>query len=208
MYKAIICDEDRAFLQKLHLDIDWSQLDIEICGSCSDGHTAKILLKKERPDILVCSINMIGTDGLELAALAKRLNTCAQVILTSDTEDFSCAIQAIRIGIHDFLCKPVSAYVMQKSLSRVADNLRNQEQQQAQMHESERCTRTAQIQCLVFEGIRTFEEHYGLDAGKQIQNMFSQVCIISIDNFEPTTVKFTEEQKDEINTVRRPDDHF
>lgn len=200
MYKAIICDEDRAFLQELRLDIAWSQLDINLCGSCFDGYTARTLLEKEKPDILICSTNLIGAGGLELAATAKRLNTGAQVILTSSTEDFNCAVQAIRMGIHDFLCKPVSAYVIQKSLTRVVENLRKQDQRQARIHEGERNARTAQIQCLVFEGIHTFEERYGPAAGQQIRNMHSQICIISVDSFEQASARFTEEQKNEINS--------
>lgn len=195
MYKVMICEEDSAFLQELRQEIAWSQLDMELCGSCFDGYTAQRLLEKERPDVLICGTRLIGPGGLELAETAKQRNSRAQVILTSDTEDFNGAVQALRMGIHDFLCKPVSAYMMQKSLEKVAENLRSSQQQ----HDQERSARTAQIQCLMFEGLRAFEERYGQEAGQQIQKMCGQLCIISVDNFEPASDRFTQEQKNEIN---------
>lgn len=199
MYKAIICDGDRVHLQDLRQNIAWTQLGTELCGCCSDGYTARILLEKEKPDILICGVHMIGAGGLELAELAKRLNPRVRVILISDMEDFNCAVRAIRLGVHDFLCKPVSTPLIQETLSQAVEDFHRQEQAQALISEGERNTRKAQIQCLVFEGLRAFEERYGIAARQRMQNMSSQICIISIDNFEPTNPRYTDESKAEIN---------
>lgn len=201
MYKAIICDEDSIHLQELRRNIDWVQLGIELRGCCSDGYTARILLEKEKPDILICSLQLIGAGGLELAQAAKELNDRVRVILISQMEDFNCAVQAIRLGVHDFLCKPVSIALIRDTLVHAVENFRRQAQTQALITEGERNTRRAQIQCLVFEGLRAFEERYGAAARQQMQNMSSQICIISIDNFEPTNPRYSEDAKSEINRL-------
>lgn len=201
MYKAIICDDDSVHLQHLRQNVDWARLEIELRGCCSDGYTGRILLEKEKPDVLISCIRLIGGGGLELASIAKQLNPNVRVILTSDVEDFNCAVQAIRLGVHDFLSKPVSPAVIRDTLTQAVEDFRKKEQTQALITESERNARCSQIQCLIFEGLRAFEEHYGIAARQRMQNMSSQICIISIDNFEPANPKYTEEAQTEINRV-------
>lgn len=201
MYKAIICDEDRVQLQDLRRNIAWTQLGLELCGCCSDGYTARILLEKEKPDVLISAVHLMGAGSLELAELAKRHNPRVRVILISEMEDFECAVRAIRLGVHDFLCKPISIGLIRDTLSQAVEAFRRQEQEQALISEGERNTRKAQVQCLVFEGLRAFEERYGAAARQRMQSMSSQICIISIDNFEPTNPRYSEDSKSEINRL-------
>lgn len=201
MYKAIICDGDRAHQQQLRQNIDWAKLGLDLRGCCCDGYTARILLEKERPDILVSSVRLEGDSGMTLAGLAKQQNPDVRVILISDAEDFHCAVQAIRLGVHDFLCRPVSPAMLRDTLCHAVEDFRRHAQTQALISESERNARCAQIQCLIFEGLRAFEEHYGLQERQQMQEMYGQICIISIDDFESVNSRYSEETQTEINRI-------
>lgn len=201
MYKAIICDDDRSLLQDLRLNIAWTRMGIELRGCCSDGYTARILLEKEKPDILISNVRLPGAGGLELAELAKKLTPDARVILISEVEDFDCAVRAIRLGVHDFLCKPVGIALITDTLLQAAEAFRRREQTRAMISEGERSNRKAQVQCLVFEGLRAFEERYGTAARQRAQGIISQVCIISLDSFEPASPRYSEEERAEINRV-------
>ena len=105
--KAIICDDDEVILKGLKSVIDWEKLGVEIAGTAGDGRTALKLLQELKPQLLMTDIRMPHVDGLELIEEGKRLNPDLMAIVFSGYDDFSYARRALKLGVYDYLTKPI-----------------------------------------------------------------------------------------------------
>ena len=74
-------------------------------------------------DIVITDINMPVMDGLEMARRILAMDPNVQVIVTTGYNDFDHAQSAIKIGIADYLVKPVDAKDFTAILARVRDKL-------------------------------------------------------------------------------------
>lgn len=199
MCKAIICNGSPELLRDIRSLSVWKELELEILGVFTDGNAAWQQLQKNIPDILVTAVEQPGRSGLDLAALAMRCNPDMKVILTGGSNDFTSAIRAIQLGVKDYLPDPLDLKALSGALLRSVEELRVLEQNKAIISEGERNARKAQVQCLVFEGMKAFEERYGTAVRQHMQRLTSQICIISLDSFEPGSAAYTDEERMEIN---------
>ena len=197
MCKAIICNGSGEALLKIRALPVWQELELEILGVFTDGNTAWQQIQKNTPDILVAAVEQPGRSGLDLAALAKGCNPDMKVILTADSNDFVSAVRAIQLGVKDYLPAPLDLGALSAALLRSVEELRVLEQNKAIISEGERNARKSQVQCLVFEGLKAFEERYGSAVRQHMQRLTSQICIVSLDNFEAASL--TDEVRGEMN---------
>ena len=72
-----------------------------------DGDEANAMLAQGRYDLLVCDIRMPGANGLEVSARAIQGDLIKHIVLLTGYADFQYAIEALRIGVRDYLLKPV-----------------------------------------------------------------------------------------------------
>lgn len=87
---------------------DWSQNGFEIIGEAQSGQEALEFVQYRKPDIVLTDISMPEMDGLELAErILKNMADCHIVIITGYRE-FDYARRAVKIGVEDFLLKPVN----------------------------------------------------------------------------------------------------
>ncbi len=71
-----------------------------------DGETALALICTERPDLLLIDHHMPGKTGLEVLQEAKAIDRDLPVILITGFAEIRTAVEAMRIGAHDYLAKP------------------------------------------------------------------------------------------------------
>ena len=74
------------------------------------------ILSKDDFDILVSDINMPYMDGIEFTRRAKKLHPFLKIILLTGYGSLETAQQAIKIGIHEYLTKPVELEKLHKSI--------------------------------------------------------------------------------------------
>ena len=75
-------------------------------------------------DILVTDIRMPGMEGLELSRKVIEEYPNVQIIIISARGDLESAVEALKLGVVDFLQKPVDPKVLQLSLNSVAEKWR------------------------------------------------------------------------------------
>lgn len=106
--RAMICDDDEIIRKGLCTVVDWSGLGVEIVGTAGDGKEGLILLKEQKPDLLLTDIRMPQVDGLELIQEGKKQNPDLMVIVFSGYDDFAYVRRALRLGVQDYLMKPIN----------------------------------------------------------------------------------------------------
>jgi two-component system response regulator YesN len=120
-------DDEPVICQGLRYTIDWAELGIEVIGEAYDGEEALRLMERERADIVLTDIRMDGMDGLELASQLNQRFPDVRIIIISGYEDFQYARQAMRIGVHDYLLKPVEIDELVKTVARLIEDMRANE---------------------------------------------------------------------------------
>lgn len=75
--------------------------------TADNGLQALEICQAESIDILITDIRMPGMDGLEMAQTLRNLDIHPVVMIVSGFDDFAYAQSAIRLGVVDFLLKPI-----------------------------------------------------------------------------------------------------
>lgn len=119
MWKAVVCDDEYIVLEALSMMVDWDGLGIELAGTAEDGLSALELIRRVRPDIVLTDIRMPGLDGLQLieTVLAEAPDT--HCIVFSGFNEFDYVKKAIRLGVVDYVEKPITETAIERALRKV-----------------------------------------------------------------------------------------
>ena len=109
MVKVFLVEDEAIIRRGIRDHIDWNANGFEFVGEAGDGEYAYPLIMKTKPDILVTDIKMPFMDGLQLSRLVKKALPATKIIILSGYNEFEYAKEAIKIGINDYLLKPVTS---------------------------------------------------------------------------------------------------
>lgn len=131
MYKVLLVDDEPYAIEGLQLLINWEKHGFEIKGVCSNGEEAIRMMQQDRPDLVVTDIRMPVMNGLELVEEARRLeHESVLFVITSGYSDFNYARQAIRLGVSNYLTKPVDSMEAEDMLERLHSQLQEREKRE------------------------------------------------------------------------------
>lgn len=119
MYKIVIADDDEIQLQGMCCAFPWAELDIEVAAGVDDGDKALEAVVEMRADILLTDIKMSNMDGLHLTEQIRRLSPDTRVVIMSAYDDFHFAQKALRLGVDDYLLKPVDLHQMRETMHQI-----------------------------------------------------------------------------------------
>ncbi|MDD9268965.1 response regulator [Paenibacillus sp. GCM10023248] len=117
--KLLIVDDEPIICQGLRETIHWESIGVEVVGEAYDGYEALACIERTPVDVVLTDINMDGMDGLELAKGLKQRFPRTRVIIVSGYDDFEYARQALRLGIEDYLLKPVNIEELMGMVERI-----------------------------------------------------------------------------------------
>ena len=120
MIKVFLVEDEVVIRDAIKNSINWEQEGYEFVGEASDGELALPMILKEKPDILITDIRMPFMDGLELSRLVKKELPDTNIIILSGYDEFEYAKEAIKIGVEEYLLKPISSNVLLEHLGEVA----------------------------------------------------------------------------------------
>lgn len=123
MIKVFLAEDETIIRQGIKNNIDWNSNGFELVGEAGDGEYAYPMILKYQPDILLTDVKMPFMDGLELSRAVKKALPKTKIIVFSGYNEFDYAKEAIKIGISDYLLKPVTAVSLMESLKKVADQI-------------------------------------------------------------------------------------
>ena len=128
MLKIFLVEDESIVREGLRDNIPWQQYGYQFVGEAGDGEMALPLIQKTKPDVLLTDIKMPFMDGLELSRLVKKALPKTQIIVFSGYNEFDYAKEAIKIGISDYLLKPVTSVSLMDALKKVADKIQEEQE--------------------------------------------------------------------------------
>jgi DNA-binding response OmpR family regulator len=96
-----------------------------VVDEASSGEEALDHVEKQEFDVVLTDIRMQGIDGIELLRRIKDTSPDAIVILMTGYASLGTAVEALRLGAHDYLIKPSSSQDIRSSVGRGIDRARN-----------------------------------------------------------------------------------
>lgn len=130
MLKIFLVEDEFVIREGIKNNIDWKANGYEFCGEASDGELAFPIIQKMKPDIVITDIRMPFMDGLELSRLIKKELPLTEIIILSGYEEFEYAKEAIKIGVSQYLCKPISGEELLKEINLLADKITEKRKEQ------------------------------------------------------------------------------
>jgi len=94
-------------------------------AEAANGQEALDLLAKQQYDVVLTDIRMPGIDGVELLRKIKESSPDAIVILMTGYASLSSAVEALRLGAHDYLIKPSTSQDIRQSVARGVERAHN-----------------------------------------------------------------------------------
>jgi two-component system NtrC family response regulator len=126
--KRILVVDDEENLRRV------TQLKLQQAGyaamTASDGAEALQVLAKHPQDLVLTDLKMPGMSGIELLRKIKEEYPEVVVVLVTAYGAIESAVEAMRLGAHDYIIKPVSAEALKLIVSRALEHHRLQEEVQ------------------------------------------------------------------------------
>lgn len=118
-YRILIVEDEEIECQALEMMLKYNRQDIQEIDTASNGVQALELYQTFRPDIVLMDINLPGINGLDVIRQIRQLPGRAGVVIVSAHSQFTYAQEALRLGVQDFLVKPIRL----EDINRVLDDL-------------------------------------------------------------------------------------
>lgn len=124
--RVLVVDDEVAFVEML---VNWlRKRKLEAEGAIS-GDEALALMKEEQFDVVVLDIKMPGRlDGIGTLREIRRIAPLTEVILLTAYASLETAIEAMKLGVFDYLLKPVKLEQLMLRLGAIFEKKGAQEE--------------------------------------------------------------------------------
>jgi two-component system response regulator YesN len=94
-----------------------------VCGKASDGEQGLIFAKEHKPDLIFTDIEMPKLNGLDMLEKIKEDGQDPYVIILSGYSDFKYAQKGIKLGVEEYLLKPITYSDLKVSMEQIERKL-------------------------------------------------------------------------------------
>lgn len=130
MYKVLIVDDEPLVQVGIKSMLNWSELNMGICGTAMNGQAALQLVEEHSPDLIITDIKMPVMSGLELIRLCRECygNTRPHFIILTSYEDFHMVKEALAYQVSDYLVKiELTPETLRSAVSKILRRLQEAE---------------------------------------------------------------------------------
>lgn len=129
MIKVFLVEDEKLIREGIKNSIQWEKEGYEFVGEAGDGELALPMILKEKPDILITDIRMPFMDGLELSKLVRQELPEVKILILSGYDEFEYAKEAIKIGVVEYLLKPISSVKLLETLKEVSSTIQQEKEE-------------------------------------------------------------------------------
>ncbi len=123
MLRLLLLDDEEIVIKGIQKVYDLSALGFVVVGAFTNPLKALEQLEELRPDLVITDVKMPAMDGLAFAGQVKRLFPRTEVVILSGYDDFSYAQAAVKIGVSDYLLKPIKKDDFTAMLTRMREKI-------------------------------------------------------------------------------------
>ena len=124
--KLLIVDDEPIIRRGIKKLIDFDALGIDEVLEATNGEQAFRIFEERSPDIILADINMPKMNGLEFSGKVKQARKATKVALITGYDYFDYAQKAIKLGVDDYILKPVSKEDIRQLLHKLVKELKEE----------------------------------------------------------------------------------
>jgi len=94
--------------------------------SAFDGESALELYEQHKPDIIFIDIILPGKSGLDIAKEIREINPKQMIVVVSASDDMGNISEAVKIGVNNFIRKPINTDKMIDVLKDIVSDIKKQ----------------------------------------------------------------------------------
>lgn len=167
--KVVIVEDNPTTVLSLVKTIDWDVMKCEVAGTAGDGESGGVMIRQLKPDIVLTDIRMPVKSGLDMIAdVREDVPDCLFVIITG-YDEFQYASQAIKLGVFDYLLKPIDNEEVMRTVRRAAAVTRRQMENDVALEQAENLKMRAQMLTLLTNDSQRGQGVHELLAGAGLQ---------------------------------------
>ncbi len=165
MYKVLVVEDEDMVRKGIVMTIDWAGLNCQVAGEAENGQEGVKKAESLKPDLVITDLKMPRMDGVEMIAQLRSRGCQARFIILTAFGDFKFAQSALRLGVSDYLLKPLKEGDLEQALRRIISQMegevKTEKQEEASSVGFYLPKRTGNK--YVDEAIRYISEHYMQD---------------------------------------------
>ncbi len=126
MYKVIVIEDETPVRRGIILTTDWVSLECVLVGEASNGEEGLKMALDLSPDIIITDVKMPRMNGTEMVRALKDSGGQSHIIMLTAYNDFNYVQSALRLGVKDYLVKPLKNGDLESSVKTVIDSIKHQ----------------------------------------------------------------------------------
>lgn len=123
LLKILVLDDEYPVRCLLRECIDWESLNLTVCGEAANSREAYQKVISLAPDIIFVDINLPTENGIEFSRRVLSEFPSIRIIIITGYEEFAYAQECLRIGVSDFITKPIVTDEIIRSVTKVRDQI-------------------------------------------------------------------------------------
>lgn len=123
MTRILIIDDEEIIRRGIRNKVLRLIKDVEIVGEAKDGEEALALTEQLRPDIVITDIKMPKVDGLLYIENSLKVSPDTYFIVVSGYQDFAYVQKALKLGVCDYLLKPIEDEDLKKAVDQLIEKI-------------------------------------------------------------------------------------
>ncbi|MDQ0196088.1 response regulator transcription factor [Paenibacillus wynnii] len=209
MLKVLLVDDEAPILNNLNRVLPWQDMGMVVAGMARSGMDALRIAEEEHPDLVLCDIRMPVMDGLTFVGKLRELGLNSEVLLITGYQEFDYAREAIRLGVKEYICKPIHYEELGNKLRDIGVQIRSRQYKDKLYNsipmfqvipaaESEHNKKTTEQ--LMNTAVQYITEHLNLDIGidevaHKLGISGSYFCLLFKNRFAMTFVEYVTLQR-------------
>lgn len=179
MIKVMIVDDEPLEIEALKVILQDLKEDVKVVGEAVNGREAIELNKKLEPDVIIMDIRMPGIDGLKASEVIKNENKDKIIIALTAYDDFELIRKALKLGINDYVLKPIRPEELIKIISGFVNFKINDKCNEIQEKHDEK-PKLKKINNILKPALEYIENNYSEDISLE---KMAYVCSVSSSYF-------------------------
>ena len=123
MEDILLVDDEQPVLDSLLFALDWAEYGFKHIHTATSADAALNILAAHQIDLLISDILMPGMDGLEMLRIVRSRFPATHCVLLSAHSKFEFAKEALRLGVENYLLKPIDVAELRETVYRMVKNI-------------------------------------------------------------------------------------
>ncbi len=127
MKTILIVEDEKLIRQGIRTMIQRSGVPVEVIMECNNGEIALEILESQKVDVMFTDIRMPKMNGIELVKNMQKLEYKPITVAISGYADFSYAVEMMRLGVREYILKPVEREKLVSIVKQLEEELKARE---------------------------------------------------------------------------------